>query len=119
MAYTVDRRSFLRTTVRTAAGVVVLGSASSLLAEILRQGRSQEIANFLNRNTNTGIERRALALIRPLAAEEPRVAAALQGSLDPRLLEALGLVPLPPPASPPPRRARLSLTYPGRTLQVT
>ena len=62
-----------------------------VLTEILRQGRTSDIVNFLNRNTNPAIEARALALLREGIASTPTVAPALQQFLDPRLLAALAL----------------------------
>lgn len=80
-----------------------------VLTEILRQGRTSDIVNFLNRNTNPAIEARALALLREGIASTPTVAPALQQFLDPRLLAALALQPVKGAARPQERREHPNL----------
>ncbi len=77
--------------------------ARQVLRLMLRQDKLSALANFLNRNTDAGIERRALEVLAECLREEPACAGRLRPLLSERLLAALGLEP---PAAPAERSAR-------------
>jgi cellulose synthase/poly-beta-1,6-N-acetylglucosamine synthase-like glycosyltransferase len=77
--------------------------AERLLVEIICQGRTSDIVNFLNRNAVAEVESRALAILREGMRRAPGVIPSLRQFLNPRLLAGLSLEPSTPPSA---QRAR-------------
>ena len=80
-----------------------------VLTEILLQGRTSDVVNFLNRNRDARIEERALALLGKVIQENPGSAEAFRQFLDPRLLAFLSLEPAGAQTKKPERREHPNL----------
>lgn len=80
--------------------------AGKVLRALVRHGKTNEIINFLNRNTDVEIETKALALLRAILEKSGSLAGDFLCYLDGRIAGELGIDAAPPSGERPARRER-------------
>jgi cellulose synthase/poly-beta-1,6-N-acetylglucosamine synthase-like glycosyltransferase/HEAT repeat protein len=65
--------------------------AEQIIFELVQAGKSSEIINFLNRNSNTAIEQKVLAIVKELLEKKTKLSAEFLAYLNNRVLRELGL----------------------------